>query len=144
MSHPIKIQVGDWAACREDAMAIRHEVFVQEQNVPLELELDHQDENCIHAVAYNSKGEAIGTGRLLPDGHIGRIAVKASFRGKGIGSKLLDALMNEARRRHHMEVVLSAQTHALKFYTRRGFVAEGITYMDAGIEHVTMRHPLTA
>lgn len=144
MSQPIKIQVGDWAACREDAVVIRHEVFVDEQNVPLELELDQQDEQCVHAVAYNSAGEAIGTGRLLPDGRIGRIAVRAKYRGQGVGSKLLDALMNEARRRRHMEVVLSAQTNALKFYSRRGFVAEGFTYMDAGIEHVTMRHPLTA
>lgn len=140
----MKIQVGDWAACRKDAAVIRHEVFVEEQNVPLELELDQQDEQCVHAVAYNGSGEAIGTGRLLPDGHIGRIAVKAMYRGKGVGSRLLDALMNEARQRRHMEVVLSAQTHALEFYTRRGFVAEGFTYMDAGIEHVTMRHPLTA
>lgn len=123
MNHSIKIQIGDWDTCREDAAAIRHEVFVEEQNVPPELELDQQDLQCVHAVAY-SNGQPIGTGRLLPDGHIGRIAVKANYRGKGVGSGLLDALINEARRRSHLEVVLSAQTHALEFYSRRGFVAD--------------------
>ncbi len=144
MSQSVKIIVGDWAACQRDAMAIRQEVFVEEQNVPPELELDAEDERCVHAIAYNEEGQAIGTGRLLPNAHIGRIAVRADYRGSGVGSRLLDALVDEARRRRHMEVVLSAQTHARGFYARHGFVAEGGTYMDAGIEHVTMRHALTA
>ena len=144
MDKMIRIVVGDWATCQRDATVIRHEVFVEEQKVPPELEMDEQDERCVHAVAYNSKGQAIGTGRLLPDGHIGRIAVRSDYRGSGVGSRLLDALVDEARRRRHMEVVLSAQIHARSFYARKGFVAEGGTYMDAGIEHVTMRHALTA
>lgn len=144
MDMNINIVVGDWAKCQRDATDIRYKVFVQEQHVPPELEMDDQDAACAHAVAYNAQGEAVGTGRLLPDGHIGRVAVLAEYRGAGVGSRLLDALMDEARRRRHMEVVLSAQTHARAFYARKGFVAEGTTYMDAGIEHVTMHHALTA
>jgi len=140
----IKIVVGDWAKCQKDASAVRREVFIEEQHVPPELEMDDKDALCIHAVAYNERGEPIGTGRLLPDAHIGRMAVRSDYRGSGIGSKLLSTLMDEARRKRHMEVVLSAQTHARNFYARHGFLAEGHTYMDAGIEHVTMRHALTA
>ena len=144
MNGQIKIVIGDWAACKDDAMAIRHEVFVVEQCVPPEEELDEEDERCVHAVAYDAQGVPLGTGRLLPNAHIGRMAVKAEYRGLGVGSKLLDALVNEARRRRHLEVVLSAQLHARKFYANHGFVAEGGIYMDAGIEQITMRHLLTA
>ena len=140
---PIKVILGDWATCMQDAMVIRHEVFVQEQNVPTELELDAEDQHCIHALAYDENGVAIGTGRLLPNAHIGRLAVRAPYRGRGVGSQLLAALVDEARRQHYLEVVLAAQVHALAFYTAHGFVAEGGTYLDAGIEHVTMRHLLT-
>lgn len=139
----IQVILGDWATCMQDAMVIRHEVFVQEQNVPTELELDIEDQYCIHAVAYDDNGVAIGTGRLLRDAHIGRLAVRAPYRGRGVGSQLLTALINEARQRHYLEVVLAAQLHALAFYAAHGFVAEGDTYIDAGIEHVTMRHALT-
>ena len=144
MTSKIKIVIGDWAACKEAAAAVRHDVFVLEQNVPEDLEMDDQDAQCIHAVAYNEQGMAIGTGRLLPDAHIGRMAVRSDYRGKGVGSKLLQALVDEARRHKHMEVVLSAQTHAQVFYAAHGFVAEGKIYMDAGIEHVVMRRALTA
>lgn len=143
MSREITITLGDWAACRKDAMAVRHAVFVQEQHVPPELEMDDQDERCVHAVAYDESGTPVGTGRLLPDAHIGRMAVLAAYRRDGVGSRLLSALVNEARRRKYMEVVLSAQLHALDFYARHGFVAEGEVYLDAGIQHVTMRHALT-
>jgi predicted GNAT family N-acyltransferase len=117
---------------------------VQEQQVPVEIELDEEDAGCVHAVAYDAFGRAVGTGRLLPDGHIGRMAVRASHRGLGVGSQLLVALIDEARRRRLLEVVLSAQIQAIPFYEAHGFVANGNVYMDAGIEHVTMRHALTA
>ncbi|RTZ48247.1 GNAT family N-acetyltransferase [Candidimonas sp. SYP-B2681] len=140
----MKVRLGNWESCKQDATQIRHQVFVQEQNVPPEEELDPQDEFCIHALAYEPSGVAVGTGRLLPNAHIGRMAVLAPYRGKGIGTKLLTALVDEARRQRHLEVVLSAQVHAQRFYAAHGFVAEGNIYMDAGIEHVTMRHALTA
>ena len=140
----IKVILGDWDSCKRDATLIRHEVFVQEQHVPIEEELDLEDPRCIHAVAYDEQGLAVGTGRLLPNAHIGRMAVRASYRGRGVGSDLLRALVNEARRHQYLEVVLAAQVHAQPFYAAHGFVAEGGVFLDAGIEHVTMRHLLTA
>ncbi|WP_416232970.1 GNAT family N-acetyltransferase [Castellaniella sp.] len=107
--------------------------------MPLEEELDPKDAQCLHAIAYDTAGQAVGTGRLLPDGHVGRMAVRRSWRGSGVGSLLLNALVDAARRRGDAEVVLAAQMQARPFYTRHGFVEEGDTFMDAGIEHRLMR-----
>lgn len=136
---PVRVVVGNWTACRADASPIRHEVFVIEQHVPEALELDDLDASCLHAVAYDPAGAAMGTGRLLPDAHIGRMAVRRSWRGQGVGARLLLALMDVARQRGDHEVMLSAQLGARAFYARYGFRAEGQTYMDAGIEHIAMR-----
>jgi predicted GNAT family N-acyltransferase len=137
-----KVVLGGWETSKADAMAIRYEVFVREQHVPIEIELDSEDACSVHAVAYDERGAAIGTGRLLPDAHIGRMAVRASHRGLGVGSVLLRALIAEACKRHYPQVVLSAQAHARPFYAAHGFTADGDTYMEAGIEHVTMRREL--
>lgn len=139
-----RIVLGDWAGCGRDAAAVRHAVFVLEQRVPIEEELDGRDEECVHAVAYDAVGTPVGTGRLLPDGHIGRMAVMQSQRGRGVGSMLLNSLVDEARRRGHLQVSLAAQLHAQPFYAAHGFLAEGPVFMDAGIEHVNMRRVLTA
>jgi predicted GNAT family N-acyltransferase len=87
---------------------------------------------------------AIGTGRLLPDGHIGRMAVLKAWRGQGAGRALLRALVEEARRRGDREVVLSAQIHALGFYRAAGFAPEGPVYEEAGIPHQSMRLELNS
>jgi predicted GNAT family N-acyltransferase len=139
-----KVVLGDWEASKADAMAIRYEVFVQEQHVPIEIELDSEDAYSVHAIAYDERGAAVGTGRLLPDAHIGRMAVRASHRGLGVGSILLRALIAEACERHYPQVVLSAQVHARAFYAAHGFMADGDIYMEAGIEHVTMRRVLAS
>ena len=139
-----RIVLGDWTACGTDATAIRHEVFVQEQHVPIEEEMDNHDAACVHAIAYGPDGVPVGTGRLLPDGHIGRMAVRKSQRGFGVGSLLLNSLIDEARRRGHLEVVLAAQFHAQDFYAAHGFLAEGPVFLDAGIDHINMRRVLTA
>lgn len=144
MKQRINVILGDWETCKHDAMPIRYEVFVQEQHVPVEEEMDMDDANCVHAVAYNEQGVAMGTGRLLGNAHIGRMAVRVAYRGQGVGAELLAALVDEARRRHYLEVVLAAQLHAQAFYAAHGFVAVGAVFMDAGIEHITMRHALTA
>ncbi|TAM90851.1 MAG: GNAT family N-acetyltransferase [Candidimonas sp.] len=145
MAVSYRITVGNWHSARRDATAIRAEVFVREQHVPRELELDARDADSIHALAYDGI-LAIGTGRLLPDAHIGRMAVRKPYRRRGVGSLLLEALLAEARRRGDGEVVLAAQLHAIPFYRRHGFVAEGAVFLDAGIEHITMRQlpPRTA
>lgn len=134
----IRIVLGDWDAARDAARPIRYEVFVLEQGVPLEIEWDDMDPLCVHAVAYDD-GRAVGTGRLLPDGHIGRMAVLGKVRGRGIGGALLDALMAQAKARGDQTVVLNAQTHAAAFYLRHGFVHEGDEFIEAGIPHIRMR-----
>ncbi|SDA58719.1 Predicted N-acyltransferase, GNAT family [Janthinobacterium sp. 344] len=133
------IRLGDWATLGPDATAIRFEVFVDEQKVPAEIELDDMDAVCLHAVAYDAAGAAIGTGRLLPDGHIGRMAVRQPGRGTGVGGAILTLLMDKARERGDAAVVLNAQTVAAPFYARHGFVQQGEQFEEAGIAHVEMR-----
>lgn len=142
MPADISVELGDWQRLRGAATAIRERVFVLEQNVPADLELDEFDAVSLHALARGADGEAIGTARLLPDAHIGRMAVVAGARGRGVGSRLLLALIEAARARGEREVLLNAQTHAIPFYARFGFVAEGEEFDDAGIPHRSMRKPL--
>lgn len=135
---PYRVTVGDWASQQALSQPIRMEVFVQEQNVPAELEMDQMDALCLHAIAFNAAGEAVGTGRLLPDGHIGRMAVRKVARGTGVGGLLLQALMAQAHARGDRVLALSAQTHAAPFYQRHGFVVEGNEFYEAGIAHINM------
>ncbi len=138
----MRIELMAWEQAREAASRIRFVVFVEEQRVPLEMEIDALDPQCLHALAYLPGGEAVATGRLLPDAHIGRMAVLKAWRGQGVGGAILEQLVAAARARGEREVALSAQTHALAFYRRHGFSAEGETYLDAGIPHQRMRRPL--
>lgn len=134
----------DWAAARARAAPIRFTVFVEEQKVPEDAEIDAWDPQCVHALAFDEEGRALGTGRLLPDGHIGRMAVLKQARQHGVGSALLAALMAEARRRGHARAALSAQTHAIPFYRRHGYVVTSGEYLDCGIPHVDMTCELDA
>src|SRR5207302_7418246 len=116
----------------------------EEQGVPAELEMDDQDAHCLHALAYwtdadAADGRAVGTGRLLPDGHIGRMAVLKNWRGRGAGRALLRALVDAARRRGDPEVALNSQVQALGFYRAEGFEPVGAVYEEAGIPHQAMR-----
>lgn len=138
----IRVVVDRWAALKVHAEPLRHAVFVVEQNVPEDLEHDGQDAVSLHAVAFDEADQAMGTGRLLPDGHIGRMAVVRDARGRGIGAALLEALVDEAAARGDREVVLAAQTHAAAFYERAGFQAYGTPFVEAGIDHVMMRRAL--
>ena len=133
------VRRADWAADRDLLQAVRRAVFVVEQAVPEALEWDEFDAVSRHALAVAPDGAAIGTARLLPDGHIGRVAVLASWRGCGVGGALLQHLLDAARRARLPEVKLNAQVRALGFYRRFGFVAEGEVFDDAGIEHRAMR-----
>ena len=134
----LTIVTGDWDSLRDHAQSLRVEVFVVEQGVPIELEWDEADEVSTHAVAYDEAGQVIATGRLLPDGHIGRMAVRKSARGKGIGGQVLRALLDEAKRLGYSELVLHAQIHAVDFYLRHGFEILGEEFMEAGIPHQKM------
>lgn len=143
-AHPatVRVQLGTWSDMRVPASAIRFEVFVEEQQVPVAEELDAMDAECLHALAFNHQGVAVATGRLLPDGHIGRMAVKLSERKKGVGAAVLQALVEAAQERGFKEVVLGAQLHAKGFYLKQGFVEFGEVFLDANIEHVMMRKEL--
>jgi predicted GNAT family N-acyltransferase len=138
----VRIEVMDWEKARDDAGPLRFSIFVGEQKVPSGIELDDKDADSVHAVAYDDAGKTIGTGRLLPDGHVGRMAVAKEWRRQGIGAKLLEALLKEAGRQGHAEVVLSAQLQAAEFYRNAGFFAEGKVYEEAGILHQVMRKKL--
>ena len=135
----LRIELMTWEKAQPIAGPLRFAIFVGEQNVPPGIELDEKDVDCIHAIAYDEAGKAIGTGRLLPDGHIGRMAVVKEWRRRGIGAAILEALIEEARKRGHKEVALSAQLQALEFYRGHGFTAEGKVYEEAGILHQKMR-----
>ena len=132
-----RIELMDWKRARDLASPIRFEVFVREQRVPAEIELDEHDAACLHALAFEGE-EAIGTGRLLPDGHIGRMAVLKAWRGRGVGGMILKELVQAAGRRGDREVALSAQVHAVDFYRAHGFSPVGEVYQEAGIAHEAM------
>lgn len=136
-----KLVLGDWATCAEMAIAIRFKVFVDEQRLPAEEEIDELDATSLHAVI-TLDGVPIATGRLCPDGRIGRMAVKKEFRGEGFGGLILSALIEAARDQGHQAVFLHAQCQALGFYESFGFVAEGPIFSEAGIDHRLMRQLL--
>ncbi|MDH6543222.1 GNAT family N-acetyltransferase [Streptomyces sp. SPB4] len=140
----------DLAAC----YAVRTDVFVIEQSVPESIEYDAYDAVAVHVLAVGPDGEALGTGRLLhgpealgktgsPEiGSLGRLAVRKSARGLGVGVALVRAIEAEAAGLGLTAVDLGAQTHATGFYERLGYVAYGPEFEDAGIPHRSMRRPL--
>ena len=144
------VQVRLAAPADMDAVyALRHEVFVVGQDVPEDMERDEFDDAALHALATSDDGVVVGTGRLLApgvvadDASVGRLAVAEAVRGQGVGAAVLDLLEALARERGWPAVELHAQTHALGFYDRAGYVPFGHVYMEAGIEHQSMRKRLS-
>lgn len=129
----------DWAHDAQRLSAIRRAVFIDEQGVPEALEWDAHDMHSLHLLAIAADAAPIGCARLLPGGHIGRMAVLPAWRGRGVGQALLAAALRAAQARGYRTVRLSAQTHAAGFYARAGFVVEGEEYEEAGIRHVSMQ-----
>lgn len=140
----VEVRVGAWSELGNDAHKIRLAVFVEEQHIPAEREWDEADPDpqCVHAVAYNSIGVPLATGRLLEHvpgvAKIGRMAVTQAMRGSGVGRSVLDALLKAARERGYREAVLHAQVSASQFYSRAGFVPRGPMFEEVGIPHVEM------
>lgn len=135
----VRIEQVDWSSRKEQLLGIRYQVFVEEQGVPHELEHDTHDADAIHLLAINPTGDAIATARLLADGHIGRMAVLAQWRNRGIGMTLLRRLLDITTSLRLSGAFLHAQCGAVPFYERLGFVAEGPVFKDAGIDHQCMR-----
>ena len=131
----------DYDSHTEDICAIRYEVFVDEQNVPEELEIDGLDGEAKHVLAFID-GVPIGTGRTLIDGHIGRVAVLKNYRGHGIGKLIMKELIKWAQDKSLEKVWLSSQWHAHSFYIDLGFVCVGEIYIEAGIDHIKMYRTL--
>lgn len=140
----MQIEIMPWTKAREQAMHVRTAVFVEEQGVPAELEMDDRDAASDHAIAYADDSDRIpiATGRLLPDGHIGRMAVLIEYRRHGVGARVLEALMERATARGLSDVVLNAQLDAQGFYAKAGFKTSSATFIEAGIPHVEMRRAL--
>lgn len=133
------IKLASWQEDQPALKAVRQAVFIDEQQVPVELEWDNLDHDCLHWLAINEQDEPVGTVRMQRDGHIGRMAVLQAYRHQGIGKSLLEAVIAEAKNKQLLEIYLYAQTQVQDFYSAYGFVAEGEEYMDAGIPHITMR-----
>jgi len=138
----VDVSVGSWKEHGEAAGAIRHQVFIEEQGIPADMEWDAADASCLHALARNRFGVPLATGRMLEHvpgvAKIGRMAVQRSMRGTQIGRQVLDALMAEARQQGYREVLLHAQLSAENFYLRAGFQRRGQPFEEAGIAHVEM------
>jgi predicted GNAT family N-acyltransferase len=132
------VEEGDWTGLGPPAGEVRERVFVLEQGVPADMEYDTADPVSLHVLARGPDSSPIGTGRLLPDGHVGRLAVLPEWRGKGVGTALLSRLTEAARQRGMTELALNAQTTAIGFYERFGFASLGEVFIEAGIPHVAM------
>ena len=133
----LEVIPASWPRHAEAIAELRRRVFIREQGVPEALEWEARDPECDWFVA-RSGGELVGIVRLTPDAHVGRLAVLPAWRGRGIGSALLQAVLQRARDKGLTTVTLHAQTHALPFYARMGFRAEGEVFMEAGIPHRRM------
>ena len=137
----MEILIKSWKEAEIDAFLVRQEVFVKEQGVPVELEIDEFDLSATHVLALK-EGEFIGTGRLvvLGDGQaqIGRMAVLAQFRNQGVGTQILGKLIDLAKMQGIKQLMLHAQVDAIPFYEKLGFKVEGPSYDEAGIPHRNM------
>jgi predicted GNAT family N-acyltransferase len=137
----ISFQITHWGEAKNQVMPIRHEVFVNEQKVPEELEWDELDQDALHAIV-KKENQVIGTARLIIDGQeakIGRMAIKKEYREQGVGQKLLSTLIQTAKEKGAQECILHAQTHAIAFYAKAAFEPNGPIFDEAGIPHVEMR-----
>lgn len=135
---PFEVRPVNWTASRDRLRGVRRAVFIEEQNVPEELEWDDADERAYHVLASDDEGEPIGTGRLNPDGQIGRMAVAKEWRRRGVGAAILQALIALAGKEGLRVVRLNAQMHALTFYAKHGFTPVGGEFEEAGIPHRAM------
>jgi predicted GNAT family N-acyltransferase len=136
-SPEIVVREARWPDEEAALAALRTTVFVQEQQVPREIEWDGRDSEAWHVLAV-AGDDPVGCGRLLPDGRIGRLAVLPTLRGSGIGARMLEALIAIARRQGFASLYLHAQIGALAFYERQGFTADGDIFEEAGIQHRNM------
>ena len=140
MQHKLfSIRSGTWQEDQREIAFVRRRVFIDEQKIPESEEWDDADENSSYVLAFSEKRDVVGTGRIEPNGKIARLAVIAEYRGQGVGSAMLSRLLGEARQRGFGQVFLHAQTHALNFYEKFGFVGDEEIFSEGGMPHVIAR-----
>lgn len=137
LKNNIEVTQADWAKDKDALSFVRINVFVKEQKIPLELEIEPADESAFHVLACVNN-QPVGTGRLLPDGQIGRMAVVAEYRNLGIGGHLLKQLVEIAEQQGFAAVFLNAQQSAQSFYQAHGFEITGEPFDEVGIPHIRM------
>ena len=133
----LNIRLASWVKDYTAIRDVRDTVFVVEQSVPVDLEIDGKDEECTHVLAF-VEDRVVGTARMQTDGHIGRVAVRKEWRSRGFGTCLMNELIEIARRSGMEQVYLNSQTQAERFYKNLGFKAEGPIFIEADMPHVKM------
>lgn len=137
---PTRFSVNEvnWQDAAGELSLVREKVFIAEQRVPKRIELDGRDCECLHVLARLEDDTIIGTGRMLPNGHIGHIAVLLPYRGLGVGKAVLEKLLDVARAHHQSMVYLDCELEAVPFYESQQFLPEGRVFMEAGVPHQRM------
>ena len=137
----VRVEIMDWTEAQKVASPLRFAAFFEPDARP-GVEVDDRDPQSVHAVAYDPAGKAVGTGRLLPDGQIGQLAVAKEWRRRGVGAALIEALLGEAVKRSYADVTITAPLQAAEFYRAQGFAAEGKVFKEGAILQQKMRKPL--
>jgi len=138
MSNPFTVSLVNWHDGEPLLKSIRDTVFIREGGASPELEWDGKDASCRHALALSLQGDAIGCGRMMPDGHIGHIAVLQQWRKQKVGTAIVEALLEYARTHDYPQISVDAQPKYIPFYRNNGFVEQGEAFMDAGVQRVKM------
>jgi len=133
------IAIVSWSDKQAELTSVRRAVFIEEQNVPGSIELDGKDSDCFHVLASDKKGRPVGTARMDGKGKIGRMAVLHDYRRRGIGRKMIQALMDYGRKNAITDFHLSAQITAIGFYNKMGFEPYGEEFIEAAIMHINMK-----
>ncbi len=135
-----RVEIMDWARAEPLAAPLRFAAFFEDSRPGIEL--DDQDAQAVHAVAYDEAGKAVGTGRLLADGKIGPFAAAKQWHRLGVDAPLLDALLAEARKRGYGVVTVTAPLQTAEMYREQGFAADGKIFQEAGVLQQPMRKTL--
>ncbi len=127
-----------WEQAEQELLGVRRAVFIEEQGVAAEIEIDGKDPFCRHVRAWAEERGVMGTARMEADGHIGRVAVLLPWRRKGVGRALMEALAAMAQNAGLRRVYLNAQVEVMEFYRGLGYGEEGEEFLEAGIPHRRM------
>ncbi len=138
----LMIRIVDFATFEKDIRSVRNAVFTEEQKISSLIDFDGKDPLCDHVLCWDDQGIPVGTGRMQKSGHIGRLAVIKEQRHKGIGTAMINAFCELAKRKYLSYVYLNSQESAIAFYLKIGFIEEGEIFFEAGIAHRKMTFSL--